>query len=374
MKNIFNKLKRGFGLGNEEETASDETNTGGSATAATNGHVTNGAGANHSTGNQQTAKKTTENKAAENVPADDYARFLPGYTPPATSEDAASSGSATTGNNVTTGSVTSKSANTKASFVPSTPMKRDAIIGFILNALKPYVDEKGLSVQGLKFYIHCTTPEETEAARVALYLDKPDLFKTEHLERKLINHFIQLERGWYFEAQIVKDQLPEDCQQQGQFGVKIIQAGGSVALRSSKARLLIMVGQAEQHEYLLDPIKQQKFYIGRSKSPQLPSGKIQLNDIVFVAKDEPGFNEIVGMANLHVSRNHAYIQYDARTDRYLLYPDKGGLPENGNKIKVHTADDKIKFLNLYGVAHPLQEGDQIELGGEAILMYRRLSQ
>jgi hypothetical protein len=46
------------------------------------------------------------------------------------------------------------------------------------------------------------------------------------------------------------------------------------------------------------------------------------------------------------------------------------LPDNGNKLKVHTADDKIKWLNIYGVAHALQEGDQVELGGEAVLRFK----
>ena len=113
-----------------------------------------------------------------------------------------------------------------------------------------------------------------------------------------------------------------------------------------------------------------KFHIGRSKSPQLSSGKIQLNDIVFLGKGEPGYDEWAGRANLHVSRNHAYIIFDPKIGQYLLYPDKGGLPDNGNKVKVHTADDKVKWLNIYGVAHLLQEGDQIELGGEAVLRFK----
>lgn len=259
------------------------------------------------------------------------------------------------------------------SFVPATPVKRDAIIGFILKSLKAYVDEKSLSVAGLKLYVLCKTPEEAEAARVALCVDKPGLFRTEYLERKLVNHFIQLDPSWFLETHIVKDYLPEDSQQQDSFGLIVVGSGAAASTHATKARLLILVGQAEQHEYLLDPGAKQKYYIGRNRSPQLPSGKIQLNDIVFLGKEEDGFNEAIGMANLHVSRNHAYITYDARTDQFYLYPDKGGLPENGNKIKIHTADDKIKWLNLYGVAHPLLEGDQIELGGEAVLMFRKLA-
>lgn len=258
-----------------------------------------------------------------------------------------------------------------ASFIPATPVKRDAIIRFIIQTLKPYVDEKSMSVAGLRFYILCTSQEQEEAAGIALYTDKPGMFKTEQLERKLLNHFIQLEQDWFFEYHIVKDQLPENCIQQDSFGLKVIRAGDHIVEKYSTACIQVLVGQAEQFEYILNPHTQLRFNIGRSKTPQLSSGKIQLNDIVFLAAGEPGFDESVGRANLHVSRNHAYITYDPKTDKYFLYPDKGGLPDNGNKIKVHTTDDKIKWLNMYGIAHPLQEGDQIELGGEAVLRFKR---
>ena len=132
----------------------------------------------------------------------------------------------------------------------------------------------------------------------------------------------------------------------------------------------MLTGQAEQSEYMLEPDKQLKFYIGRTRMPQLFSGKIQQNDIVFLGKEEQGFNELTGNPNLHVSRNHAYIVYESATNSWLLYPDKGGLPENSNKIKVHSADDKVKWLNIYGVPHCLCDGDQVELGGEAVFRFR----
>lgn len=260
-----------------------------------------------------------------------------------------------------------------SSFMPVTPFKRDAIVGFIVQSLKPYVDEKGLSVAGLHFYISCEDEQQEEAARVALYMDRPGLFKTEHLERKLLNHFIQLDPAWFFEAEVVKGPLPEDCQKQENFGLKVIPSGQRVTARYSKACIQVLMGQTEQYEYILDPHVQLKFNIGRSKAPQLSSGKIQLNDIVFLAKGEQGYDDVAGKANLHVSRNHAYILYDPKADGYFLYPDKGGLPDNGNKLKVHTSGDKVKWLTIYGVAHALQDGDQVELGGEAVLRFKYTS-
>jgi hypothetical protein len=256
-----------------------------------------------------------------------------------------------------------------ASFIPVTLVKRETIIGFIIQSLKPYIDEKSMSVAGLRLYVLCTDREQEEAARVALYMDKPGMFKTEHLDRKLADHFIQLEADWFFEYSLVKDQLPGDSLQKDHLALQVIRAGDRVVNHQSRARVQVLMGQGAQSEYELDPATKQKFHIGRSRSPQLSSGKIQLNDIVFLGNDEPGFDEAAGHRNLHVSRNHAYIVYDPKTDRYLLYPDTGGLPENGNKVKVHTADDKTKWLNIYGVAHILQDGDQVELGGEAVLRF-----
>jgi|ADGO01.1.fsa_nt_gi hypothetical protein len=83
------------------------------------------------------------------------------------------------------------------SFIPITPVKRDAIISFIVQSLKPYVDERTVSVAGLRLYIICDSAEQQEAAQVALCADKPGMFQSSYLERKLINHFIQLEPNWF---------------------------------------------------------------------------------------------------------------------------------------------------------------------------------
>lgn len=256
------------------------------------------------------------------------------------------------------------------SFIPVTPVKREAIIAFIVQAMKPYVDERTVSVAGLHLYIVCNSAEQEEAAQVALCADKPGMFRSSYLERKLLNHFIQLEPNWFFEYELVKEELPANCLKQGNFGLKVVRAHERVMEHYTIGSLEVLVGQTDKKEYVLDPKQQLKFYIGRTKSPQLSTGKIQMNDIVFLGKDEAGYDEKAGQANLHVSRNHAYIEYDLKTGQYFIFPDKGGLPDNGNKLKIHTVDDKVKWLNIYGVAHALKEGDQIELGGEAVLRFK----
>ncbi len=132
------------------------------------------------------------------------------------------------------------------SFMPSTPVLRDAIIGFIIQSLQPYVDEKALSISRLHFYIVCSDREEEEAARVALYMHKAGMFKSEQLERKLVNHFIQLEPDWLFECHIVKEQqLPENCIRKLNFALNVVRSGENVAGHYSKALVQILIGQAE---------------------------------------------------------------------------------------------------------------------------------
>jgi hypothetical protein len=259
--------------------------------------------------------------------------------------------------------------------MPSTPALREAIIGFIVESLQPYVDEKSLAVSGLHLYIVCHDPAAEEAAQVALYQDKPDRFKTAQLERKLLNHFIQLNEGWFFEWKLVKDEaeLPVNCIRKDNLALMVTRQGDRpVSDRVSKALVQILTGQAEQREYILDPALQLKFHIGRTKNPQLFSGRIQQNDIVFLGEDEPGYNELTGSPNLRVSRNHACIVYDSRAGAWMLYPDKGGLPENGNKLKVHTGNDRVKWLHIHGVGHRLCDDDQVELGGAVILRFQLL--
>jgi hypothetical protein len=220
----------------------------------------------------------------------------------------------------------------------------------------------------------CSDPEQAAVAEVALYTDRPGLFKTSQLERKLMNHFIQLDPAWFFEYHLVKEhQLPENCIRKDNFGLSVVRSGAAVTGHYSKALLEILSGQAAQTVYTLDPEKQLKFCIGRTHTPQLSSGKIQQNDIVFLGHDDPEYNEQKGGNNGRVSRNHAYLLYDPKTGNWLLYPDSGGLPENGNKLKVHTSEDKVKWLNIYGVPHCLIDGDQVELGGSAVVRFRLLA-
>lgn len=255
--------------------------------------------------------------------------------------------------------------------IPATRAKREEIVRFIINGLKPYIDEKGHTIAGLRLYVLCNNKELEETLQVALCSDTPGMFQKDHLERKLVNNFIQLSGDWFFEHHLVKDKVPDYCITHGAMGLEVIRRGQDFVQQYSIAKLQVLVGQAELPEYELNPQQQLKFNIGRTKSPQLTSGRIHTNDIVFWGSEDPLFNAQTGIANLHVSRNHAYIVYNPQLDKFFLFPDKGGLPENGNKTKIYTVDDKVKSLNVPGVSHELVDGDQIELGGSAILVFKK---
>lgn len=255
--------------------------------------------------------------------------------------------------------------------IPATRAKREEIVRFIINGLKPYIDEKGHTIAGLRLYVVCNNKELEETLQVALCSDTPGMFQKDHLERKLVNNFIQLAGDWFFEHHLVKDKVPDYCITHGAMGLEVIRRGQDFVQQYSIAKLQVLVGKAEYTEYELNPQQQLKFSIGRTKNPQLPSGRIHTNDIVFWGKEDPLFDAQAGEANLHVSRNHAYIIYNPQLDKFFLFPDNGGLPENGNKTKIYTTDDKVKSLNVPGVSHELVDGDQIELGGSAILVFKK---
>jgi hypothetical protein len=70
--------------------------------------------------------------------------------------------------------------------IPATRAKREEIIRFIINGLKPYIDEKGHTIAGLRLYVVCNNKEGEETLQVALCADTPGMFQKEHLERKLV--------------------------------------------------------------------------------------------------------------------------------------------------------------------------------------------
>jgi hypothetical protein len=250
--------------------------------------------------------------------------------------------------------------------LPSTPRQRELLYGFIIEKLGAYSSETEGLPTGLTLWIRCADKAEEDRMSVALYANQPGHFQQE-LSRHLADHYIRFAPDWRFSWHFVRDELPAECTyQQGNLGLEVIRPATEKPLR---ARVRVLTGQTAEESYLLDPAIQTDFRIGRGQMVQTASGRVRTNDIAFLDGGEPDFDPERGEPNLSVSRQHATIRYDAATRQYRLLADAGGLPANGNKTKILRANDTIERADLPGVGYVVSPGDQIELGGEAKLLF-----
>jgi len=256
-----------------------------------------------------------------------------------------------------------------SSILPSSFTKREEITGFIINSLKPYVDEKRIVITGIKLYVLCKSNEEEETARIALHADAPDSFKQEKLERKLVNNFIRLADNWFFDYEFVPSKIPDCKFRNNDYGLDVFINHTNSNRQFTSACVRIIAGQTELPEYVLDPAKQKEYRIGRGKNPQLSSGRIHTNDIVFLNKEDSEFEEEKGKSNLFVSRSHASIIFNPSLNKFFLYANEGSVPHSASKTKIFKFFNKTERVDIPGVGHELSHGDQIELGGEAKLLF-----
>jgi len=213
----------------------------------------------------------------------------------------------------------------------------------------------------------CTTPEDEELYRVALWANQPGKFRAE-LDRQLADQYIRLPETWEFDWAFFRDELPPCTFLEGPFGLIVLDRSQLEGM-PQLARIRVLAGQAEQAEYLLDPQEKPSYCIGRGPMAHTASGRVRTNDIVILNEEDPGFDAGKGAGNGAVSRAHATIRYDAARRRYALLVDPGGLPSAGNKTKIIHPDDQIERADIQGMTYPLEDGDQIELGGEVVLLF-----
>ncbi len=250
---------------------------------------------------------------------------------------------------------------------PPAGQRRDQLLRFIVDKLRPYQNEPETAPVGIKLCIICTNPEEEELYRVALWTNQPGKFQQE-LNRQLADNYIKLPKNWRFEYEFYPDILPDCTYNLDNLGLIVLddsQPDASPVL----ARIVALAGQTEQIDYQLDPTQKISFCIGRGHSTQTTSGRIRTNDIVILNDDDPGFNPQQGAGNNAVSRSHATIRYDVNRRQYSLLVDAGGLPASGNKTKIFHPNDSVERADIPGMSYPLQNSDQIELGGEVILLF-----
>ena len=253
---------------------------------------------------------------------------------------------------------------------PPAAQRREQIIRFIVTKLRAYQNELDTSPVGLRLGILPASPEEEEEYRVALWANQPGKFQDE-LTRQLADNYIALPGNWRFDYTFFTDELPGSTYREGNLNLVVVDKSkpdGAPLL----AKIVTLIGQTEQAEYVLDPTQKTTFYIGRGHTTQTTSGRVRTNDIVILNDDDPGFDSLNGSGNGAVSRAHATIRYDMTRKRYALLVDPGGLPASGNKTKIMHPDDHIERADIANLVYPLQNGDQIELGGEVMLVFALL--
>ena len=258
--------------------------------------------------------------------------------------------------------------------VPSGPppaaQVREQIIRFVVSKLRAYQNEPDTAPVGIRLGILSTNPEEEEIYRVALWENQPGKFQQE-LNRQLADNYITLPKDWRLEHAFFLDELPDSTYQEGKLALTVLDKSKPDGA-PLQAKIVALVGQTEQAEYVLDPTQKSIYYIGRGHTTQTTSGRVRTNDIVILNDDDPGFDPQKGSGNGAVSRAHATIRYDMAQKRYALLVDAGGLPASGNKTKIMHPDDHIERADIANLVYPLQNGDQIELGGEVMLLFALL--
>jgi hypothetical protein len=242
------------------------------------------------------------------------------------------------------------------------------VLRFVVDKLRPYQNESATAVTGLRLFIACQSPEDVDEYRVALWENQPDRFQQE-LNRLLLDNYITLPKNWSFTYELITGELPVTTYQQKNLGMTMVRADTPVDGPAPVARLTALKGQLAQDEYRLNPAEKNSYCIGRGKTAETTSGRVRTNDIIILNSDEPGFDPERGRNNGAVSRAHATIRYDTVKQRYVLLVDPGGLPASGNKTKLFHANDQMERADIAGLSYPLQDGDQIELGGAVSLLF-----
>ncbi|GAB3999070.1 hypothetical protein GCM10028807_48280 [Spirosoma daeguense] len=253
---------------------------------------------------------------------------------------------------------------------PPAAQLREQVMRFIVGKLRAYQNEPDAAPVGLRLSVLCANPEEEDLYRVVLWMNQPGKFQAE-LSRQLADNYITLPKSWQFEYAFFTDTLPDVTYREGNLGLFVVDKS-KPDNSPHLARVTALVGQLEQPEYILDSTKNTTFCIGRGRSTQTASGRVRTNNIVILNDDEPGFDAKKGAGNGAVSRAHATIRYDLIQNRYVLLVDPGGLPAGGNKTKIMHPNDSMERADIAGMSYPLQNGDQIELGGEVMLLFELL--
>jgi len=236
---------------------------------------------------------------------------------------------------------------------------RDSILQLIKEELQKLDGEEGYALAIMELYVNAGADAHF-LYQTALYLTAPEKFK-EEVQRIADNFALDLPAEWALEV-LFTDQLPENAVLLKGLQVGLIfKSAAAVPVKKNserEARISILKGNAENTSYTL-ACKAGRINIGREKNIQANDGSFRINTIAF-PEDE---------LNKFISRQHAHIEWEEKSDTFKLFADEGGVPP-GNKTKIrNSADESVQKINSTQIGYPLSEGDQIVLGDAAVLLF-----
>lgn len=238
---------------------------------------------------------------------------------------------------------------------------RSYILDFIKDQLKKTEGGEGKNIRGLQLYVTCNENDKY-LYESALFINEPDKFKDEEVQKIADDFAIDLPVDWSMEI-IFNEDVPLETIRSNKVDVALfISTQKKKAIHKEKnAVIKVLSGEAEKEFYSINS-KTDRINIGRENKTHTADGFFRENNIAFPDSSN-------NKSNRSVSRQHAHIEWNEDAAAFLLFADEGGIPPN-NKIKVRSEDGNITRLLSTEVGHTLRNCDQIILGESALLEFK----
>lgn len=237
---------------------------------------------------------------------------------------------------------------------------RSAILQFIKEQLQKVEGGEGSNIRAIYLFVNCTEADR-HLYESAVYVDTPDRFKNDEVQKIADDYAISLPTEWNLVISFDEQAPPEALHADGMNVSMVIATFKNTVLnKQATAYINILSGEAEKKQYLINAT-QSRINIGRASGVQTADGFFRKNNIAFLDSEQNAENRAI-------SRQHAHIEWNGESGSFFLYADEGGIPPF-NKVKVRSAGGvPIKLLSSE-IGHRLHDGDQVILGDSALLEF-----
>ena len=236
---------------------------------------------------------------------------------------------------------------------------RHALLQFIKQELQKAEGGEGSNIKGLCVYLNCD-PKERHTYEAAVYVDEPNKLKAE-IQRICDDYALNLPFNWTLSI-IFDEDIPDEAVVMSNLSIAFfIKTNKHFVKLTATAYLQALSGETLKPSYTLSS-EGGKYNIGRDAKAQSDEGYFRTNHSAFPSTSK---NE----SNKYISRQHAHIEWNHSTAKFMIFADEGGIPPR-NKIKLRSAlTEKITKLHSAQIGHELEEGDQIILGESVVLAF-----